>query len=194
MRRRKLVIQIDKDKCIECGKCKKVCSKVNHPKLCSGCGKCLNVCPVDAMTLIERTKNKSNNNNKTHKTMKRRIFGHIILVLLAVAGFSAIVMFLWNALLPDIFGIVSINFWQACGLLALSRILFGGVTGLMRHLHHEHNAFHHPHNLIREQWKNMTPEQRKIFIDKRKRFGFRHPFDKDNLDWNKYEEAEKEND
>ena len=121
MRRQRLVIQIDKDLCVECGKCKTACSKVNHPKLCSGCGKCLKICPAGAMTLTERT----NNNNNTYKTMKMRILGHIALVLLAAAGFSAIMMFLWNALLPDIFGMASINFWQACGLLVLARILFG---------------------------------------------------------------------
>ena len=186
---RKLVIQIDKEKCIECGKCKKACSKVNHPRLCSGCGKCLKVCPVDAMTLVERT------NNKTHKTMKARIFGHIALVLLAAAGFSFIMMLLWNALLPNIFGIVSINFWQALGLLALARILFGGVTGAMRHLYHEHSNHTHPHSLIREQWEKMTPEQRKMFINKRRHFGFgHHPFSKGGFDWNEYEEAEKGND
>ena len=120
--------------------------------------------------------------------MKMRIFRHIVLVLLTAAGFSAIMMFLWNALLPDIFGIVSINFWQACGLLALARILFGGVTGAMRHLYHEHGHHHHHHSLIREQWEKMTPEQRKKFIDRRKHFGFRHPFDKDGFDWNEHEE------
>ena len=188
---KRFVIQIDKDKCTECGKCRKICSKVTRPKLCSGCGKCLKVCPVGAMTLVERT---NNNNNKTHKTMKGRIFGHIVLVLLAAAGFSAILMLLWNALLPDIFGIVSINFWQALGLLALARILFGGVTGAMRHLYHEHSNHSHPHSLIREQWKKMTPEQRKMFIDKRKHFGFGHPFGKDGFDWNEHEETEKGND
>ena len=189
MGRKKLVVQIDKNKCIECGKCKKACSKINHPKLCSGCGKCLKVCSVDAMTLVERT-----NNNKTHKTMKSRIFRHVVLVLLAAAGFSFIMMLLWNALLPDIFGIASINFWQACGLLALARILFGGVTGMMRHLYHEHSGHSHPHGLIREQWKNMTPEQRKKFIDRRKHFGFQHPFYKDGFDRNEHEDAEKGND
>ena len=125
MRRRKLVVQIDEDKCVGCGGCKRICSKITRPKLCSGCGKCVKVCPFNAITLIEQPNDKKIENNKTHKTMKTRIFGHLALVLLAVAGFSAITMLLWNAFLPDIFGIVSINFWQALGLLALSRILFG---------------------------------------------------------------------
>jgi len=36
------------------------------------------------------------------------------------------VMHLWNWLLPPLFGWRQLNFWQALGLLALCRILFGG--------------------------------------------------------------------
>ena len=112
-----------------------------------------------------------------------------ILFLLAVAGFSFIVMLLWNALLPDIFGIVSINFWQALGLLVLARILFGGIgAGIGKHFHH------HRHNPMHDKWLKMTPEQREQFINKRKHFGFGHFFDKENFDWNEHQKAEKRND
>jgi hypothetical protein len=40
---------------------------------------------------------------------------------------GAIVMLLWNWLLPPLFGWPVVTFWQALGLLALSRILVGGV-------------------------------------------------------------------
>jgi hypothetical protein len=39
--------------------------------------------------------------------------------------FGELVMHLWNWLLPPIFGLHMITFWQALGLLLLSRILFG---------------------------------------------------------------------
>ncbi len=44
------------------------------------------------------------------------------------------VMWLWNALLPDLFGIQEIGFWQAWGLYVLASILFkaelkGSVSG-----------------------------------------------------------------
>ena len=39
------------------------------------------------------------------------------------------VMLLWNWLLPLLFGWHLITFWQALGLLALCRILFGGISG-----------------------------------------------------------------
>ena len=49
----------------------------------------------------------------------------------AVAIFTFVggqlVMQLWNWLMPAIFGLPSLTFWQAVGLLALSRILFGGM-------------------------------------------------------------------
>jgi hypothetical protein len=35
-------------------------------------------------------------------------------------------MSLWNCLLPEILGVKSITFWQAMGILILSKILFGG--------------------------------------------------------------------
>jgi len=38
--------------------------------------------------------------------------------------FGWIVMLLWNWLMPDIFGLKRITYWQAWGLLALSTILF----------------------------------------------------------------------
>ena len=45
-------------------------------------------------------------------------------VFIVVGGF--VVRLLWNWLLPPIFGLREITFWQALGLLALCRILFGG--------------------------------------------------------------------
>ena len=48
----------------------------------------------------------------------------VILLVLFVGGQS--VKLLWNWLVPEIFGWRAISFWQAVGLLALCRILFGG--------------------------------------------------------------------
>jgi len=46
------------------------------------------------------------------------------LVFIAIGG--EIVLHLWNWLLPQVFGWRQITFWQAVGILALCRILFGG--------------------------------------------------------------------
>ena len=60
----------------------------------------------------------------------RRLIFIAPLALLGMAVFIAIgavvVRLLWNWLLPPIFGWTQITFWQAFGLLALCRILFGG--------------------------------------------------------------------
>lgn len=56
---------------------------------------------------------------------RRRKFLFIPLILLAIAAFSAATMALWNALMPVIFQLPVINFWQAMGLLVLARLLFG---------------------------------------------------------------------
>jgi hypothetical protein len=106
------------------------------------------------------------------------IVWHVLLGLAAIAGFSAAVMLLWNALLPQIFGIAAINFWQALGLLVLCRILFGSFGGFggKHWMSHAHTHFHKNH--IREKWLNMTSEERKEFIKNRRHFGhgFGHHF------------------
>ena len=62
---------------------------------------------------------------------RRRFFMLAPLMLLGFLGFIAlgtfIVQQLWNWLLPALFGWPLLTFWQALGLLALCRILFGGV-------------------------------------------------------------------
>lgn len=52
-------------------------------------------------------------------------FGVLGVGLLALFGW--IVMLLWNWLMPEIFGLTRLNYWQSWGLLILSCILFKGV-------------------------------------------------------------------
>ena len=60
----------------------------------------------------------------------KRLIWMAPLAILAMALFvfigGEIVMHLWNWLLPSLFGWRQITFWQAIGILALCRILFGG--------------------------------------------------------------------
>ena len=42
---------------------------------------------------------------------------------------GTIVKLLWNWLMPELFGWPQLSFWQALGMLALCRILFGGIGG-----------------------------------------------------------------
>ena len=43
--------------------------------------------------------------------------------------FGLVVMALWNWLMPEIFGLKTLSYWQAWGMLALSCILFGRIGG-----------------------------------------------------------------
>jgi len=58
------------------------------------------------------------------------IVGIVIFGIIAVIGFAALfgfaIMWLWNALLPEIFGLTTITYWQAVGILVLAKLLFGG--------------------------------------------------------------------
>ncbi|MDR1411706.1 MAG: hypothetical protein LBI91_05850 [Spirochaetaceae bacterium] len=88
------------------------------------------------------------------------------IVLLAV--FGALVMLLWNALLPGIAGLPAIDYLQAAGILALARILFGGF-GFGRGYPHIRGG-----NAFREKWMKMTPEEQEEFI--RKQGHYHHLF------------------
>jgi hypothetical protein len=57
------------------------------------------------------------------------VIGGIILgVGLAIlVGF--VIMWLWNGLMPKLFGLTTITYWQGIGLGLLGRLLFGGVGG-----------------------------------------------------------------
>jgi hypothetical protein len=47
----------------------------------------------------------------------------------AVILFGWIVMLLWNAILVPVLQVGALSFWQATGLLVLTRILFGSMGG-----------------------------------------------------------------
>lgn len=89
-----------------------------------------------------------------------------------VAVFSVALMLLWNWLMPVIFGLTTISFWQAVGLLLLSRILVGGFgfgrpgfhSGMMGPGCRRGMA-----NPIRERWMSMSEEERKEFLKNHRR-------------------------
>jgi hypothetical protein len=113
--------------------------------------------------------------------MKAHIVKFVLGAIAVTAGFSAVVMLLWNALLPDIFDIARISFWQALGLLVLARVFFSGFGG-GRFLHGFGNNHIHNNHIHTNRWMKMTLEERKEFMKKHGYFGeFRgchqHPFD-----------------
>jgi hypothetical protein len=57
------------------------------------------------------------------------IFGVGLIILIVLAGFGQAVYHLWNWLMPEIFGLRAITYWQGVGLMLLSWLLFGGLRG-----------------------------------------------------------------
>jgi hypothetical protein len=101
-------------------------------------------------------------------------FAGIGIMLVMCAVFGAAVMLLWNALMPQIFALPVLNYWQAVGLLVLTRLLFGGIGGWHGHAAHRgargDGRLFHRNNKLREKWMNMSEDERKEFIEKEKDF------------------------
>ena len=87
---------------------------------------------------------------------KKWIFLAPLLVVIFIVIGGEVVLQLWNSLLPALFGWRQITFWQAVGLLALCRVLFGGSGG---------RGFHRFNfrRRMSERWERMTPEEREKF-------------------------------
>ena len=79
----------------------------------------------------------------------------VLFAILLLAVLGAVVMSLWNWLLPALFGWPAISFAQAIGVLVLSKLLFGGFRG------HGH-GFGWRQRMI-ERWEKMSPEERERF-------------------------------
>ena len=93
--------------------------------------------------------------------MKKRLIWIAPAAILGMVIFAWIggelVMHLWNWLAPALFGLRQVTFWQALGLLALCRILFGGF-GLSGGAHR--NSRRRMRERVDERWEQMTPEER----------------------------------
>ena len=75
--------------------------------------------------------------------------GVVWLAIMALAAWL-----LWNALLPAIFSLPAISYWQALGLLLLSRVLFGRFGGWGRRMARS--------RMVRG-WHDLTPDERERF-------------------------------
>ena len=71
-----------------------------------------------------------------------------------VGVMGLVVSGLWNVLVPSLFGLRAISFWQALGLFFLSRVLFGRFGGW--------GPWMRKSRFVRG-WKSLTPEERQRF-------------------------------
>lgn len=80
------------------------------------------------------------------------IIGGVILIAGLAFLFGFIVMLLWNWLMPDIFELGKITYWQAWGLVILAHILFKSFPGAHDH---DRNKKHHKKGFKAEFKKKM---------------------------------------
>jgi hypothetical protein len=96
--------------------------------------------------------------------MRRRWIFIVPAAIAGIALFTAIggevVRRLWNWLMPALFGWPEVTFWQAVGLLALCRILFGGVAGRGGY---RSGVRRRMRDRMGQRWAAMTPEERARF-------------------------------
>src|SRR5438132_4733665 len=130
------------------------------------------ICADDCRRFTTSLRRSEEHNMNERLTEMTRLTKMILLVPLAILGiliFTAIgggvVMLLWNWLAPALFGLRLITFWQAIGLLALCRILFGGfgLGGGHRNSHRrmggrmEGRIRERVRERMAERWEQMTP-------------------------------------
>ncbi len=82
---------------------------------------------------------------------KSRCFKIGLLAIIGIGALGAVVMLLWNWLIPAVFlGAQPVSYLQALGILFLSKILFGGFHG------RGHGRWRDRHH----HWESMSPEER----------------------------------
>ena len=101
-------------------------------------------------------------NHSNRKFGPGKVFFFVGMATLFVFVMGSVVMFLWNTILPDLTGVKPIRFWEAIGLLILSRILFGGFRfgpGGKKYGRSRGRYW-------KEKWMNMNEEERAKFKEK----------------------------
>lgn len=99
--------------------------------------------------------------NRQQWRKKRPFF--VIFMLFGLFAVSAVVMLLWNLIIPEISTLKVISYWQAMGLFLLCRILFGGFRFRR---HHQRMNRHFDHAPFRNKFMEMTDEEKQQFKNK----------------------------
>lgn len=100
---------------------------------------------------------------------RRRFIWIPFFVLFSAALLSGAVMWLWNHVLVEVVPVRSVTFWQAAGLMLLSRLLFGGFPGRRGGWGHGQSRFG---AAWKAKWQQMSDEDKARFKEQwRKRRG-----------------------
>ena len=78
---------------------------------------------------------------------------HTVGGIIILAGIVALTMWLWNMLIPDIFGGKTITYWQAMGLLVLTNLFIWPLRG------HGKQQHDHLHKHVEEHFHSEDQEQ-----------------------------------
>jgi len=104
------------------------------------------------------------NFQRVHEGGIRRIVGWTFVGIGVVAIFSLVfglaVKALWNWIMPAVFGLAVITYWQAFGIIVLSKILFSGI-----HPHHDHDRHGPPFLRQRPSYDRWWQEEGKAAFD-----------------------------
>ena len=93
--------------------------------------------------------------NKSRWRIKKLFF--FLFIVAMIIGLGGVIMYLWNAILPDLFNVPNITYWQAMGLFVLSRLLFGSFR-----FGGKHGSCHRRPG-FKDKLINMTDEEKKAF-------------------------------
>ena len=126
-----------------------------------------------------------NNNNYKHKYYSRRItprigrvfgwgFIGLVFVCLFALIFGFVVKWLWNMLMPAIFGLGAITFWQAFALVVLAKLLFGSFSGPRRSYRQSRHDWGQPHDW-HPPWNHFR-EKRESRRDRFRDWKYYHQF------------------
>ncbi|HOO71616.1 MAG TPA: hypothetical protein PK926_07630 [Spirochaetota bacterium] len=121
--------------------------------------------------------------NKRKPSIGRIIFWVIMGIVAAVffsAVFAVAVTFLWNWLMPGLFGLPEVGYLQALGLVLLARLLVGGWHKGHRDNHGDHfhrifkrkdvpgsDEIHEPGDDFREFWEAEGRESYRKYLESR---------------------------
>jgi len=87
-----------------------------------------------------------------------RVVKIVLIVIVASVLLGFVIEYLWNWLMPGIFGLRTITYWQAVGLFLLAKILLGGF-----HKHGKRGGRRHWRERMEAKMAKMSPEEREKF-------------------------------
>jgi hypothetical protein len=101
-------------------------------------------------------------NSRSRKVLRiiGMVFVGVIFAVLFALVFGFVVKWLWNFLMPDLFGLAQITYWQAFAMVVLAKLLFGAFGSHPRDPHHRHPS---PFNKWHDRFNGTshTPWDRK---------------------------------